>query len=208
MEKITKWRIPLLIGLGIVQGLIIIGLVFSNQKSAQTENTDEWLLEMQSESESIFQEPEEQEPVFWVVDVKGAVTNPGIYEVAKNMRVQNAIDLAGGLLQNAETRHINFAQHVTDQMLLYIPVVGEEIVDIPYTQQNSPVEEGTSKININTATDLELQALPGIGEKKALQIINYRTENGSFSTIEELMEVSGIGQKTFDTLKESITVTK
>jgi len=208
MEKITKWRIPLLIGLGIVQGLIIIGLVFSNQKSAQTENTDEWLLEMQSESESIFQEPEEQEPVFWVVDVKGAVTNPGIYEVAKNMRVQNAIDLAGGLLQNAETRHINFAQHVTDQMLLYIPVVGEEIVDIPYTQPNSPVEEGTSKININTATDLELQALPGIGEKKALQIINYRTENGSFSTIEELMEVSGIGQKTFDALKESITVTK
>lgn len=208
MEKITKWRIPLLIGLGIVQGLIIIGLVFSNQKSAQTENTDEWLLEMQSESESIFQEPEEQEPVFWVVDVKGAVTNPGIYEVAKNMRVQNAIDLAGGLLQNAETRHINFAQHVTDQMLLYIPVVGEEIGDIPYTQPNSPVEEGTSKININTATDLELQALPGIGEKKALQIINYRTENGSFSTIEELMEVSGIGQKTFDTLKESITVTK
>ena len=208
MEKITKWRIPLLIGLGIVQGLIIIGLVFSNQKSAQTENTDEWLLEMQSESESIFQEPEEQEPVFWVVDVKGAVTNPGIYEVAKNMRVQNAIDLAGGLLQNAETRHINFAQHVTDQMLLYIPVVGEEIVDIPYTQPNSPVEEGTSKININTATDLELQALPGIGEKKALQIINYRTENGSFSTIEELMEVSGIGQKTIDTLKESITVTK
>lgn len=208
MEKITKWRIPLLIGLGIVQGLIIIGLVFSNQKSAQTENMDEWLLEMQSESESIFQEPEEQEPVFWVVDVKGAVTNPGIYEVAKNMRVQNAIDLAGGLLQNAETRHINFAQHVTDQMLLYIPVVGEEIVDIPYTQPNSPVEEGTSKININTATDLELQALPGIGEKKALQIINYRTENGSFSTIEELMEVSGIGQKTFDTLKESITVTK
>lgn len=208
MEKITKWRIPLLIGLGIVQGLIIIGLVFTNQESAQTENTDEWLLEMQSESESIFQEPEEQEPVFWVVDVKGAVTNPGIYEVAKNMRVQNAIDLAGGLLQNAETRHINFAQHVTDQMLLYIPVVGEEIVDIPYTQPNSPVEEGTSKININTATDLELQALPGIGEKKALQIINYRTENGSFSTIEELMEVSGIGQKTFDTLKESITVTK
>lgn len=208
MEKITKWRIPLLIGLGIVQGLIIIGLVFTNQKSAQTENTDEWLLGMQSESESIFQEPEEQEPVFWVVDVKGAVTNPGIYEVAKNMRVQNAIDLAGGLLQNAETRHINFAQHVTDQMLLYIPVVGEEIVDIPYTQPNSPVEEGTSKININTATDLELQALPGIGEKKALQIINYRTENGSFSTIEELMEVSGIGQKTFDTLKESITVTK
>ena len=128
--------------------------------------------------------------------------------MAKNMRVQNAIDLAGGLLQNAETRHINFAQHVTDQMLLYIPVVGEEIVDIPYTQPNSPVEEGTSKININTATDLELQALPGIGEKKALQIINYRTENGSFSTIEELMEVSGIGQKTFDTLKESITVTK
>lgn len=208
MEKITKWRMPLLIGLGIVQCFIIIGLVFTNQKSAQTENTDEWLLEMQSESESIFQEPEEQEPVFWVVDVKGAVTNPGIYEVAKNMRVQNAIDLAGGLLQNAETRHINFAQHVTDQMLLYIPVVGEEIVDIPYTQPNSPVEEGTSKININTATDLELQALPGIGEKKALQIINYRKENGSFSAIEELMEVSGIGQKTFDTLKESITVTK
>lgn len=208
MEKLAKWRIPLLIGLGIVQCFIIIGLVFSNQKSAQTESTDEWLLERESETESFIQEAEEQEPIFWVVDVKGAVTNPGIYEVAKNMRVQDAIDLAGGLLKNAETRHINFAQHLTDQMLLYIPVVGEETENILYTQPNPSVTEGTAKVNINTATEMELQALPGIGEKKALQIINYRKENGSFSAIEELMEVSGIGQKTFDTLKESITVTK
>lgn len=208
MEKIMKWRIPLLIGFGLMQFFVIIGLIISNQSKTPAENDDEWLAVMQSESESIIQESTELELIYWVVDVKGAVTKPGVYEVAKNMRVQDAIDLAGGVLPHAETRHLNFAQHLSDQMLIYVPVEGEEIEESTQPPTEPTQAEAAEKININTANDLELQALPGIGEKKAIQIINYRTENGSFTTIEDLMEVSGIGQKTFDSLKELITVRK
>lgn len=206
MEKIKKWRIPLLIGFGIFQFFIIIGLIVSSPNKKPVENEEEWLVDMHSQSESILQESEEQELIYWVVDVKGAVAKPGIYEVAKNMRVQDAVDLAGGLLPNAETRQLNFAQHLADQMLIYVPVEGEESEIHP--PLDSASEADTGKININTADEQELLALPGIGEKKASQIVSYRTENGSFATVEDLMEVSGIGQKTFDALKELITTTK
>lgn len=208
MEKIMKWRIPLSIFLGIVQLFIIIGLVTSILNKRPEENEEEWLVGVhsQSQAENVTEVPAEQELIYWVVDIKGAVSKPGIYEVAKNMRVQDAIDLAGGLLPNAETRQLNFAQHLADQMLIYVPVEGEE-VEIS-ASSDSVATEDNRKININTANEQELQALPGIGEKKALQIVSYRTENGSFATAEDLMEVSGIGQKTFDALKELITITK
>ena len=203
-----KWRIPLLICFGIVQFFIIIGFVVSSLNKRPETNEEEWLVGVnsQSQTESITEESTQQELIYWVVDVKGAVNKPGIYEVAKNMRVQDAIDLAGGLLPNAETRQLNFAQHLADQMLIYVPVEGEEVEMRP--PLDSVSEEDVGKININTANEQELQALPGIGEKKALQIVSYRTENGSFATVEDLMEVSGIGQKTFDALKELITTTK
>lgn len=209
MDKRRKWLLPVLMVVCGMQLMIIIFISFKEPSvSIESDGSDDWLSEVQSESceESIV----ESEPIFWVVDVKGAVVNPGVYEVAKNMRVQDAVDLAGGLLPDAETRHLNFAQRLTDQMLIYIPAKGEELdeksVDSLITETGDT--ENIGKININTADANELQTLPGIGEKKAQQIIDHRQQNGSFSSIEAIMDVNGIGQKTFETLREFITVKK
>jgi competence protein ComEA len=144
-----------------------------------------------------------------IVDVKGEIKQPGVYHSNQNERVMDVIERAGGLTDNADQTQVNFAAHVQDEMVIYIPAKGE-VTAGPVT---SPVSSGTStgtdggkKININKADENELQNLPGIGPAKAASIISYREENGLFQTIEDLKKISGIGDKTFEKLKESITV--
>lgn len=150
--------------------------------------------------------------VIVVVDIKGAVQNPGVYQGDENMRVVDMIALAGGLLETADDRAVNLAQRITDQMVIYIPTIGEDpgaVADgneVSQQYTGTEGENGSEKVNINTADAAQLQTLTGIGEKKAELIIAYRKENGSFQTIEDIMEVSGIGEKTFEGFKETITV--
>ncbi|CZQ82408.1 helix-hairpin-helix motif [Trichococcus palustris] len=150
--------------------------------------------------------------VIVVVDIKGAVQNPGVYQGDENMRVVDMIALAGGLLETADDRAVNLAQRITDQMVIYIPTIGEDpgtVADgneVSQQYTGTEGETGSEKVNINTADAAQLQTLTGIGEKKAELIIAYRKENGSFQTIEDIMEVSGIGEKTFEGFKEAITV--
>ncbi|WP_156883193.1 helix-hairpin-helix domain-containing protein [Lacticigenium naphthae] len=143
----------------------------------------------------------ESEPTELIIDVKGAVKSPGIYSFEDGTRIYQAIEKAGGVTEEANTETINLAQLLTDQMLLYIPNQ-EEI------NENTIFEGEASdqKISLNRATATELTALPGIGEKKANQIIQYREEVGSFKTIEEIMNVTGIGDKTFEAIKEMISL--
>jgi competence protein ComEA len=143
------------------------------------------------------------------VDVKGAITSPGVYEAAIGERVIDIIEKAGGLLDSADQNNINFAMKVVDEMVLYIPAIGEQNPSIAGVATSGSLQEGTTadgKINLNSATESELQTLPGIGPSKALAILEYRETNGSFKTIEDLMEISGIGEKTFEKLKEHIIV--
>lgn len=143
------------------------------------------------------------------VDIKGAVINPGIYQVTGNMRVLNVVELAGGFLSNADDKRVNLSERVSDQMVIYIPKEGEVLDDIPMLQSNGKDKQDSSKsdlINLNTATIDELKTLNGIGEKKAESIIKYREEKGLFKTIEDLTNVDGIGEKTFESLKSSIIV--
>ena len=146
----------------------------------------------------------------WYVDVKGAVKKAGMYRITTGMRLMDAIDLAGGFTDEADQNQINFSKLLADQEVIYVPKVGEELPKL-----ESPAHElaGTAvtkseseKININTADELELQKLSGIGEKKAADIVSYREENGSFQAIEDLTKVSGIGEKTLENLKDSITI--
>ena len=120
------------------------------------------------------------------------------------------IEKAGGLLDSADKNNINFAMKVVDEMVLYIPAIGEQNPIDGWCQRLSgSLQEGSTadgKINLNSATESELQTLPGIGPSKALAILEYRETNGSFKTIEDLMEISGIGEKTFEKLKEHIIV--
>jgi len=147
-----------------------------------------------------------------IVDIKGAVRQPGVYQGEENMRVMDIVSLAGGLLDTADDKSVNLAQRISDQMVIYIPVVGENVEmssdeGESFQLSNGQGEDAESeKVNINTADAIQLQTLNGIGDKKAELIIAYRMENGSFQTIEDIMEVSGIGEKTFEGFKAAITV--
>lgn len=140
------------------------------------------------------------------VDIKGAVVKPGMYEGNANMRVWDAVMLAGGVSDTADTKQVNFSERIVDQMIIYVPKIGEE-VEVPEKSSASQESQSkdTSKINLNQASETELQTLPGVGQKKAQEIIRYREENDGFKSIEDLKNISGFGEKTFDKLKESIT---
>ena len=152
-------------------------------------------------------EPETEQSLF--VDVKGAVRAPGLYELTENDRILDAIQLAGGYTEDANTNVINHAQKIEDEMVIYVPKIGEEVPELTQTLTvNSSSDSNTSngKINLNKASVEELTSLPGIGPQKAQAIIAYRDENGGFGSIEDLKNVSGIGEKTFEKLKELIDV--
>ncbi|MGM0212878.1 helix-hairpin-helix domain-containing protein [Enterococcus sp. AZ109] len=151
----------------------------------------------------------DQATVDWFVDLKGSVVSPGMYRIKEGMRLMDAIELAGGFSEEADRNQVNLAKLLSDQEIIYVPKVGEEIPIIQETGQGTIAtdkSEDTEKININTADSSQLQQLSGIGVKRAQDIINYREENGSFQSIEDLMNVSGIGQKTLENLRNSITI--
>lgn len=167
-------------------------------------------LELVSEVSSITSDTNEEEinDKFYV-DIKGAVVSPGVYEVNDDMRVLDVVKLAGGLTEASDDKKVNLAEKLIDQMVIYIPEIGEEgfeLVTQVSTGDKSITEKDSKLININTSSASELQSLNGVGEKKAEKIIQFREENGSFKTIEDLKKVDGIGEKTFDSLKSQITI--
>lgn len=212
MDWLKTNKMYLLVGVIIIAALAIYYFMPAEQENAK--NTDQEWGEIPSETltEDMEQERKanyaEQEII--MVDVKGAVVNPGVYEAKEGDRVIDIIHLAGGLLENADENQINFAMKVSDEMVLYLPLLGEDNAEknsqsaAARSYPASTASEG--KVNINTATEAELQTITGIGPSKAAAIIEYRETNGRFQAIEQLMEISGIGQKTFDKLKEEITV--
>lgn len=144
-----------------------------------------------------------------VVHVVGAVPRPGVYEFPENARVRDAILAAGGLLADADASSINLAAPLVDGGRLEVPFLNGELVGPPADATPAPAATSAPDgdlIDINTATLEQLDSLPGIGPTTAEKIIAYRTENGPFQRIEDIMNVSGIGPSTFDKLKLLITV--
>ena len=141
------------------------------------------------------------------VDTGGCVKKPGVYEVPYGSRVFEVIENAGGLTEDADTSGINQAEVVTDGMKLTIPSVSEKKENISSSPANrsDTSSEVNGLININTADSQTLQEIPGIGPVTADKIISYRDTNGPFGSIEELTSVSGIGEKTFQKMKDRIT---
>ncbi|EOA6372567.1 helix-hairpin-helix domain-containing protein [Enterococcus faecalis] len=143
------------------------------------------------------------------VDIKGAVKVSGIYQLKNQQRIWDALALAGGVSEEADTAQVNYAQKVKDQMIIYVPKKGEPVPQSLETlQESAPAQQNQEeKINLNTATEAELQTISGIGAKKAQEIIRFRDEQGPFKTVEELKNVPGIGEKTVERLKDMLTVT-
>ncbi len=147
-----------------------------------------------------------EEPIY--VYVCGAVENPGVYELKAGARVYEAVDAAGGLLENADQIHTNQARVLTDGEQVTI-LTEEEASSLPIDAEihtDASENSGGGLVNINSATAEELKTLNGIGEAKAEAIISYREENGAFRSIDEIMNVTGIGESLFLNIKESITV--
>ena len=155
------------------------------------------------------QEEENKETI--VVHVSGAVNKEGIVELEENSRIADAIEKSGGLKDDANMNEVNLAYKLEDGMKIYIPgnkdQEAQERGNISsVVESNVTNKKANSKVNINTAPQEELDSLPGIGPSTALKIINYRKEHGKFSKIEELKNVSGIGDSKFNQLKDLITV--
>lgn len=137
------------------------------------------------------------------VHVAGAVRNPGLYEVVDGARVADAIAAAGGALKRAELDLLNLAQPVTDGMKVDVPRPGSSAT-VPDATSSTPSSDGT--VSINSADQTALETIPGIGPVRAAAILAYRDERGGFATLEELLEVSGIGPATYEALLPYVTL--
>jgi len=143
------------------------------------------------------------------VYVSGAVVTPGVYSLPPKSLVNDALQAAGGATAEADLEKINLAQEVRDQQQIHVPRKGEAAPQQPAPGPNGAAPPGPTaakKININTATLADLDTLPKIGPVTAQNILDYRTKNGPFKKIEDLKNVSGIGDAIFEGLKDSITV--
>ncbi|MFE4705979.1 helix-hairpin-helix domain-containing protein [Peribacillus simplex] len=152
------------------------------------------------------------EPEIIKVDVKGAVKSPGIFTAQAGDRVIDLISAAGSFTDKADKDKVNFAQIVEDQMVIYVPGIGEEdegkLENIQVGWSGDAVSGRTSGglVNLNTATQEDLETLTGIGPSKANAILEYRETVGKFKEVDDLKKVTGIGDKTFERLRDSISV--
>lgn len=204
-----KW---LLLGSGasiVILITLLVGIYLMVNKEAQVDTTMWEETSLTTTAEVATDATKERAETMIYVDIKGAVKVPGIYQLKNQQRIWDALALARGVSEEADTTQVNYAQKVKDQMIIYVPKKGEPVPQSLETlQESAPAQQNQEeKINLNTATEAELQTISGIGAKKAQEIIRFRDEQGPFKTVEELKNVPGIGEKTVERLKDMLTVT-
>ncbi|WP_252232430.1 helix-hairpin-helix domain-containing protein [Clostridium sp. ZBS15] len=141
-----------------------------------------------------------------VVEIKGEVKSPDVYELNDESIVKDVIEIAGGLTEEADISNINRAQKLKNHELIYIHNKNEVKDNISYSQSNMSTSNNSGKININCAQLEELKNINGIGEAKAKRIIEYRENIGAFNSVEDIKNIDGIGEKSFEKLKDQIEV--
>lgn len=206
-------------------GIIVIKNNLNKNKYNEIEITNDIIKEENNEKEI-----SKIESIKYNIDIKGAVKKPGVYQLDSNLTVNDAIKIAGGLTNEADTSIINLAKKITDEMVIIVytkeEVKKSNIVDTvikvvekecicPNIENdgclnneitdNITNKEESSLVNINTASIEELQTLSGIGESKAKKIVEYREKNGNFKNIEDIKNVEGIGESLYETIKIHIT---
>lgn len=208
IEKIKEYKIIVICtGLG-----LLVGGFFLLKPAPQTPVKETNLQaevaavskDLVSEKEVTKEEPLEQDLI--TVDVKGAVKSPGIYDLPVGSRVNDAVQKAGGLTEQADSKSLNLAQKVSDEALVYVPTKGEEAVSQQTGFGTASSISKEKKVNLNKASLEELKQVKGLGGKRAQDIIDHRETNGKFKSVDELKKVSGIGAKTIEKLKDYVTV--
>lgn len=219
MKKVIPW-------------LLLFGIAFFIYFGEKLQPTDELKIEAFSDNEIINTEQtdanrrindgtdknnnmdeistnEEPETKFLFIDVSGAVHNPMVVKVPEGSRVFEAIDLAGGIMENADTKNLNLAESLIDGEKIYVQTKEEASskVKVDSSITNRKIETvNENKVNLNQADSIELQKLKGVGPSTAERILEYRREYGSFKSIEELKNIKGIGEKTFEKLKNNLYI--
>ena len=208
IEKIKEYKIIVICtGLG-----LLVGGFFLLKPSPQTPVKETNLqaevaaVSKDSVSENEVKKEETVEQDLITVDVKGAVKAPGIYDLPVGSRVNDAVQKAGGLTEQADSKSLNLAQKVSDEALVYVPTKGEEAASQQTASGTASSTSKEKKINLNKASLEELKQVKGLGGKRAQDIIDHRETNGKFKSVDELKKVSGIGAKTIEKLKDYVTV--
>lgn len=174
-------------------------------KSSQNQANNEELVLLTENNELNNIDIIDEEPSEIVVFVNGAVVNPGIYKLAEGSRFYEAIDKAGGILAEANAKHAPMARIIEDEETIYIPFIGEE-AELSAMNIGANTSSTSGKVNINKANATELATLNGIGPALSQRIIDYRASNGAFKDISDIKNVSGIGEKKYEAIKDYISV--
>ena len=192
--------------------IIILGIyyIYNSTKDYTTLEEQEILIS-EDENENTDEEDEEE---LIAVHITGCVENPGVVEVKEDSRIEDVIEAAGGLTEDADISNVNLAYIVEDGIKIRIPSIDDEDEEEYITEESGEgvlISDGSDSsfsdlININTATQTELETLNGIGPSLATKIIEYREENGDFESIEDIKNVSGIGDTKYENIKDFIEV--
>ena len=207
IEKIKEYKIIVICtGLGLLVGGFFL-LKPAPQTAVKETNLQAEVAAVSKDSST--EKEEKEEPVeqdLITVDVKGAVKAPGIYDLPVGSRVNDAVQKAGGLTEQADSKSLNLAQKVSDEALVYVPTKGEEAASQQTASGTTSSRNKEKKVNLNKASLEELKQVKGLGGKRAQDIIVHRETNGKFKSVDELKKVSGIGAKTIEKLKDYVTV--
>lgn len=189
-----------------------------NVTDGETEREGESATESESETETVTLQVDDgsiDTDSAVIKDIKvyvcGAVQRPDVYEISADSRIVDAVSAAGGFAIDAYPEAMNLAETVSDGSRIYVPTKEEvDALAVVYSDTGSgsgdTTSDSTGRVNINTATLEELTTLPGIGDTRARAIIDYREQNGAFGNIEDIMQVTGIKEKSFSKIKDSICV--
>lgn len=203
MDNLNNKQKIILTGVSILI-IFIIGILLMKKERNVENEYQQYII---NENEEI-QEDIEKEKI--KIHVVGEVHNIGIVEVEEGARISDIIEAAGGSTENADLSKINLAYEVEDGQKVYIPSINDEQTKEYVTNESGDGvienEDKNKLVNINTATQTELETLPGIGPSTALKIINYREEKGKFKKIEDIQNVPGIGESKFANIKEYICI--
>lgn len=202
--------------------ILVVGIyyLFIRDKDYTESNSNVNILEINKENTKIednLSNTKENIEEKIVIYITGAVKNEGIYDMKKNSRIADSIEKAGGLTEEANIENINLAYILEDGIKIHIPKKNENINEIEdhtneYLSKENSISEGSKntnndeKININKATQTELETLPGIGPSTAIRIVEYRKEHGKFNSIEDIKKISGIGDRKFSQIKDLIKI--
>lgn len=211
LEKVNNKIIIVII----IVVLIIGGIYYLIRSNKEEEFIDDFSNEQNIIDQNV-EENTKIEKNEIVIDISGEVINPGVIKLEEGSRIIDAIQMAGGVTNNANLSKVNLAYLLEDAQKIYIPNKNEETSEYVTKENADSVISSSNKdkvsnneklmVNINTANESDLEKLPGIGPSIAIKIVNYRKENGKFSTIEDIKNVSGIGNSKFNNIKEYIYV--